>query len=115
MREDMPYSKRELDMMFSGLHSKLDDFIEESKKLYIRVSNDSGRIDQLWQANAEIKRQTEANSKATHLIDEITTTWKVGKIVVGVVVSILVVVVAIKTMIFGKVEESLAILKHFIF
>lgn len=115
MTKDAPYSNREIDMKFQGLHDKLDDFIKSADKLFVTVSNNSGGIEELWKKNDELVKMIDDNADATKLIREITTSWKVGKTVVGFVVSGLVFLVAIKTIIYGGVKEGLLAIKDLIF
>ena len=114
MANDKAYSKREIDMLFKGLHDKLDDFIVKSEKLYVTTSNNSGGIEELWKQNAELKQMIDDNSDGTKLLREITTTWKVGKTVVTFVVGFLVFLVAIKTIIHGGLEKGLLAIKDLI-
>jgi hypothetical protein len=79
------------------------------------VSKNSGGITQLWQANTELKKQMEANSKATKIIDEIGTTWKIGTIFVKSVIGFILFLIALKTTIYGSIREGLEALKNLIF
>ena len=126
--EEPNYSKREHDAFRAEnkhQHETVMATLEEIKKaanlnntvvekLCRVVSDNSGGITQLWQANAELKVQNEANSKATKLIDEISTTWKWGKIVVTSVITVLLAIIAIKKIITGGVHDGLAALKDII-
>lgn len=129
MSNDKPYLKREIDEKFDRLHDKMDlllDSIQQSRDerhafeknaelIFKTVSQNSGEITQLWEAQEKLNTQGEANAKATKLIDEITTTWKVGKAVVSFVIGLLLFIVAIKTIIHGGLKDGLLQLKNLIF
>lgn len=129
MNNENPYSKREQDLINNTIHEKLDrlledvkisreerhDFEKSVKPLFKAVSDNSGEILKLSQSVQEIRKISEDNSKAGKLIDEITTSWKVGKAVVGFVVSVLLFFVAIKTIIYGGFKEGLLAIKNLIF
>lgn len=115
MTKDAPYSNREIDMKFQGLHDKMDDFIKSANKLFVTVSDNSGGIEQLWKKNDELVKMIADNSDASKLIKEINTTWKVGKAVVGFVITCLLLLVAVKTIIKGGIVEGLSAIKNLIF
>jgi predicted secreted protein len=92
----------------------MDDFIKSAEKLYITTSNNSGGIEELWKQNAELKIMVEANSKASKIINEITTTWKIGKTVVSFVISFLLLLVAIKSIINGGIKDGLNAIRNLI-
>lgn len=115
MSNDRPYTKREIDMLFQGLHDKLDDFMKKTEKLYVTTSDNSGGIEQLWQQNAELKSMIADNADASKLIKEINTTWKVGKAVVSFVIGILIFIVSLKAIFQGNMKEGLLQIKNLIF
>lgn len=126
---EIPYTKREQDMMNQGVHDKLDQLLEDIRvsreerhtfensvrPLFKAVSDNSGEILKLSKSVEEIRTMSLDNAKAGKLIDEITTSWKVGKAVVGFVVSGLLIIVAIKSIIQGGVKEGLNAIKNIIF
>lgn len=115
MSNDKSYSKREIDMLFQGLHDKLDTFITKSEELFVTTSNNSGGIEELWKQNAELKKMIADNSDASKIIKELTTTWKVGKAFVQFVIGLLLFTIAIKTIINGGIKEGLLAIKNLIF
>ncbi len=102
-------------MLFKGLHDKLDEFIIDTRKLYVTTSENSGGIEELRKQNEELKKMIADNADGTKLIREITTSWKVGKAVVGFVITSLLFLVAVKTIITGGVREGLLAIKNLIF
>lgn len=129
MSENTPYTKREQDMMNHSMHEKLDQLIEDIrvsraerhifessvKPLFKAVSDNSGEILKLSKSVEEIRIMSVDNAKAGKLIDEITTSWKVGKAVVGFVISGLLIIVAIRSIIQGGIKEGLLAIKNLIF
>lgn len=115
MSSDKPYTKREIDMLFKGLHDKLDEFIIDTRKLYVTTSENSGGIEELRKQNVELKAMIADNADASKLIKEINTTWKVGKAFVQFVIGLLLVIVAVKTIINGGIKEGLLQLRNLIF
>lgn len=116
--DNAPYTKREQDFfiqefkeMFADLKADIQRDREERNKfqksvepIFRAVSDNSGEI-------LVIKKTIEANSKAARLIEEISTTWKWGKIFVSTVVALLLSIIAIKKIITGGVHEGLLRLK----
>jgi hypothetical protein len=126
---EAPYTKREQDLFRAENKQQHETVmaylqkIEQAATLNNKVvenlcdivSKNSGGITQLWDANKELKKQMEANSKATKIIDEIGTTWKWGKIVITSVITVLLAIIAIKKIITGGVHDGLQALKNIIF
>lgn len=119
---EAPYTKREQDLMNHSVHEKLDRLIEDIKvsreerhafeksvePLFKAVSDNSGNITLL-------KKAFEESKQSTKFIQEIVTTWKWGKIIIGMVISLLVAIIAIKKILSGSVAEGLSKLKELIF
>jgi hypothetical protein len=128
MTKDAPYSNREIDMKFQSIHDKMDTILDNVQKsreerqafeksvepLFVTVSDNSGGIEELWKQNVELKKMIADNADGTKLIREITTSWKVGKAVVGFVISCLLFLVAVKTIINGGIKEGLLAIKNLI-
>ena len=129
MANDKAYSKREIDEKFDRLHDKMDILLDNLKisrderhafeksvePLFKTVSDNSGGIKELWKQNKELKEMIKANEGGNKLIQEITTSWKVGKAVVQFVIGLLLFLVAIKSIIHGSIKDGLAQLKNLIF
>jgi len=120
--KDVPYTKREQDFfiqefkeMFTDLKGDIQRDREERKAfeksvapIFRAVSDNSGEI-------LLLKKSNDANYKATKIIEEISTTWKWGKIVITFVISTLLAIIAIKKIITGGVHDGLQALKNIIF
>jgi len=122
MENTAPYTKREQDLMNDSVHEKLDRLIDDIKlsrderhafeasvkPLFKAVSDNSGDISLL-------KIAFDENKQANKFINEVISTWKLTKIVVSAVISIMLLFIAVKNLISGGVEEGLLKIKHLIF
>lgn len=119
--EEPNYTKREHDAFRAEnkqQHETVMAFLAEIKReatlnnkvvgdLCKVVSDNSGAI-------TVLQAQNEANSKATKIINEISTTWKWTRWVVSTVIGFMLFLISVKSIIYGGVKEGLEAIKDII-